>query len=223
MRRMARKCGFLFPLSLAVLITACASGTSLHDDAEKKRILENVETVLRSEHDLLHFHITYAQYDEAIHDIASGEYRAALRDEIVFGYNDESYTREDMAGMTVEEYERHKEFMLRMMRHVGLDKVRTVVKISDVYEGDRPDQAVVYALESKTLQDRPMTTTTLKYSLEKRDGQWLVTNVERDKLTHGPDDTAEEIEDGIKGLQYQRHGGEAVRYSTVIELAGAEE
>lgn len=68
-----------------------------------------------------------------------------------------------------------------------------------------------------------MTTTTLKYSLEKRDGQWLVTNVERDKLTHGPDDTAEEIEGGIKGLQYQRHGGEAVRYSTVIELAGAEE
>lgn len=33
-----------------------------------------------------------------------------------------------MAGMTVEEYERHKEFMLRMMRHVGLDKVRTVTK-----------------------------------------------------------------------------------------------
>jgi hypothetical protein len=68
-----------------------------------------------------------------------------------------------------------------------------------------------------------MTTTTLKYTLEKRNGQWLLTDVVRDKLTHGSDDTAEKMEDGIKGLQYQQHDGEAVRYSTVIELSGAEE
>jgi hypothetical protein len=133
----------------AVLITACASGTSLHD-SEKKRILENVETVLRNEYDLLNFHITYAQYDDAINEIVSGEYREALRDEIVFGYNGELYTREDLAGMTDEEYERHKAYMLGVIRDTGLDKVRTVVKISDVYEGDEPGQVHVYAMENKT-------------------------------------------------------------------------
>jgi hypothetical protein len=46
--------------------------------------------------------------------------------------------------------------------------------------------------------------------------------VEQDTVTHGSEDTVEEIEDGIKGLKFQLHDGETVRYTTVIELPGAE-
>ena len=222
MRRMLKTRGFLLWLSLAFTITACAANPSI-TEAEKKQIVENVKSVVQNEFDLYYFKKTYAQYDEALNGIVGEEYLAALSDDIVFGYNDNAYTREDLANMTAEEYAQHKDFMLRLIRSMGLDKVRAIVKISDVYEGSRHGQIHVYAMESKELHDRPMTTTTLKYALEKRDGKWLVTGVERDKLSHGPDASAEDIEAGIEALQFQQHEGEAVRYATVIELSGAEE
>jgi hypothetical protein len=130
-----RLCGFLLLLLLGALITACVSDTSMND-AEKKRIVEKVKTVVQNEFDLVYFNKTYAQYDEAINEIVGEEYRAALSDEVVFGYNNEAYTREDMANMPAEVYDRHKEYMLRLIRDTGLDNVRIVVKLSDVYEGN---------------------------------------------------------------------------------------
>lgn len=221
MRRKMMPCGFLFLLVLSVLATACVSDASMRD-AEKKMIVEQVKTVVRNEFDLIYFKQTYNQYHEAIKELASEEYRAALSDEIVFGYNNETYTREDMANMPAEEYDRHKEHMLRLNRDTGLDNVRIIVKISDVYEGNQTGKVHIYVMENKELHDDPMTTTTKKYSLEKRGGKWLVTHVEQDKVTHGSDDTAEEIEDGIKGLKFQLHDGEAVRYTTISELQVAE-
>ncbi|MEK3796069.1 hypothetical protein MKX42_30470 [Paenibacillus sp. FSL R7-0204] len=44
--------------------------------------------------------------------------------------------------------------------------------------------------------------------------------IEQDKFTYGSGQTAELREDGIKGLNYQAHGGKDIGYPTVIVLPG---
>jgi len=210
-------CGLL--LLFITILAACTSDSSL-GRSEKNQMVEHVKTVEESEFDLVYFNKSYKQYLKVVNEIVSEAYWASISGEIVFGYDSATYTRDDLANMPQEEYDKHKERMLNIIRGMDMDKVNVTVRISDVYEGNQSNLVNIYTIENKELKDQPFTTTTKKYSLEKRSEKWLITEVEQDKFTYGSEQTAEEIEDGIKGLNYQTHDGKVIGYPTVIVLSG---
>jgi hypothetical protein len=206
-------------LLVITILTACTSGSSLNNSV-KKQIVEHIKTVEESEYDLIYFNKSYTQYHKAINEMVSEEYWASTGDDIVFGYDNETYTKDALTTMPQEEYDKHKESRLNVIREIGMDKLNAKVRISEVYEGKESNQANVYTLEIKELMDQPFTATTKKYSIEKRGEKWLITNVERDKVTLNNDMTAEEVEKEIQNIDYQTHEGKAVDYPTVFVLSG---
>ncbi|OBR69204.1 hypothetical protein A7K91_00250 [Paenibacillus oryzae] len=206
-------------LLVITILTACTSGSALNNSV-KKQIVEHIKTVEESEYDLIYFNKSYTQYHKAINEMVSEQYWASTGDDIVFGYDNETYTKDALTTMPQEEYDRHKERMLNVIRQMGMDKLDTTVRISEVYEGKESSQANVYTLEIKELKGEPFTAMTKKYALEKRSENWLITKVEQDKLSFGNDLTAEEVEKEIKNLDYQVHEGKAIDYPTVIVLSG---
>jgi len=206
-------------LLIITLLAACTSDTSM-GQSEKKQMVEHVKTVEENEYDLIYFNKSYEQYHNDINEIVSEDYMASIGKEIVFGYDNATYTRDDMVSMPQEEYDKHKEHMLNIIRGLGMDKLITTIRISDVYEGNQSNQVNIYTFENKELNDQSFTAMTKKYSLEKRSGTWLITEVEYDKYTYGSEQTAEEKEKGIKELLYQTHDSKVVEYPTVIVLSG---
>ncbi|WIV20375.1 hypothetical protein QPK24_06690 [Paenibacillus polygoni] len=212
---------FLFGLLLlsATILVACTSN-SLMRSSEKQQIVEHVKTVEESEFDLIYFNKSYKQYHNAINEIVSEEYWASIRSEIIFGYDSATYTRDDLVNMPQEEYDKHKEHMLNLIHGIGMEKLSATVRISDVYEGEQSNQVNIYTIENKELKDQPFSATTKKYTLEKYNEKWLITKVEQDKFNYVNEQTAEEMEEGIKGLNYQTHEGKVIGYPTVIVLSG---
>ncbi len=206
-------------LLVITILTACTSGSSLNNSV-KKQIVEHIKIVEESEYDLIYFNKSHKQYHEAINELVGEEYWASTGDDIVFGYDNETYTKDTLTDMAQEEYDKHKESRLNVIREIGMDKLNAKVRISEVYEGKESNQANVYTLEIKELMDQPFTATTKKYSIEKRGEKWLITNVERDKVTLNNDMTAEEVEKEIQNIDYQTHEGKAVHYPTVFILSG---
>lgn len=206
-------CGSL--LLFATILVACTSDSPM-GPSEKQQIVEHVKTVEQSEFDLIYFNKSYKQYHKVVNEIASEEYWASISGEIVFGYDSATYTRDDLANMPQEEYDKHKERMHNIIRGMDMDKLSATVRISDVYEGDQSNQVNVYTIENKELKDQPFTATTKKYTLEKHNEKWLITDVEQDKFTYG----SEQTEEGIKRLNYQTHDGKVIGYPTVIVLSG---
>ncbi|MGZ9583171.1 hypothetical protein [Paenibacillus marinisediminis] len=218
MRFKSLLCGLL--LLFITILAACTSDSSM-GRSEKQQLVEHVKTVEESEFDLIYFNKSYKQYLEAVNEIVSEEYWVSISDEIVFGYDSVTYTRDDLANMSQGEYDKHKERMLALIRGTGLDKLSATVRISDVYKGNQSNQVNIYTIENKGLKDQPFTATTKKYTLENYSGKWLITNVEQDKFNYGNEQTAEKMEEGIKGLKYQTHDGKFIDYPTVLVLSGA--
>lgn len=210
-------CGFL--LLFITILAACTSNSSL-GHSEKQQMVEHVKTVEESEVDLIYFNKSYEEYYKDINEIVSEDYWASISGDIIFGYDNATFTRNDLANMQQEEYDNHKERMLNVIRGIGFDKLNAKISISEVYEGNQSDQVNIYTLENKNLKDEPFTVTTKRYSLEKHSEKWFVTKVELDKFTYGSELTAEEIEEGIKGLNYQTHDGKVIEYSSVISWSG---
>ncbi|MHA7965987.1 hypothetical protein ACX93W_17840 [Paenibacillus sp. CAU 1782] len=210
-------CGLL--LLFAVVLTACTSDSGM-GRSEKQQLVENVKTLEESEFDLIYFNKSYNQYHKAVNEMVSDDYWTSVSDNLVFGYDNKSYDHDDLANMSQEEYARHKEQMLNIIHGMGMDKLSASVQISDVYEGSTPSQVHIYTIETKELKDQPFTTTTKKYSLEKINGNWLITGVEQDKLSHGSEQATEEMEEGILGLKYQTHDNKVIGYPTSFVLSG---
>lgn len=210
-------CGLL--LLFATILVACTSNSPMRS-SEKQQIVEHVKTVEESEFDLIYFNKSYKQYHNAINEIVSEEYWASIRAEIIFGYDSRAYTRYDLVNMSQEEYDKHKEHILNLIHGIGMEKLSTTVRVSDVYEGNQSNQVNIYTMENKDLKDQPFSATTKKYTLEKRNEKWLITKVEQDKFNYGNEQTAEEMDKGIRGLNYQTHDGKAIGYPTVIVLSG---
>lgn len=210
-------CGLL--LLFATNLAACASDSAM-GRSEKQQLVEHLKEVEESEFDLIYFNKSYKQYHKGVNEIVSEEYWESISGDIVFGYDSATYTRDDLANMPQEEYDKHKERMLNIIRGMDMDKLSATVRISDVYERDQSNQVNIYTIENKELKDQPFTATTKKYTLEKQNEKWLITDVEQDKFTYGSEQTAEEMEEGIKGLSYQTHDGKVIGYPTVIVLSG---
>lgn len=206
-------------LSFSIVLAACTSESSL-GRSDKQQIVKDIKPVEENEFDLIYFNKSYTQYHKALNEIVSEQYWASIRGEIVFGYDGATYTREDLANMQQEEYDKHKERMLQIIRGMDMDKLSATVRISDVYEGNQAHQINIYTIESKELKDRPFTETTKKYTLERHNEKWLISDVEQDKFTYGSEQTAEEMEEGIKALHYQTHDGKVIEYPTVMVLSG---
>lgn len=217
MKSISLLCGSL--LLFATILVACTSNSQV-GSSEKQQIVEHVKTVEESEFDLIYFNKSYKQYHNAINEIVSEEYWASIRSEIIFGYDSRAYTRDDLVNMPQEEYDKHKEHMLNLIHGIGMEKLSATVRISDVYEGEQSNQVNIYTIENKEMIDQPFSATTKKYTLEKRNEKWLITKVEQDKFNYGNEQTAEEREEGIKGLNYQIHDGKVIGYPTVIVLSG---
>ncbi|MFD0961351.1 hypothetical protein [Paenibacillus chungangensis] len=207
---------WLLLLSISIL-AACTSATSL-GRSEKQQMVEHVKTVEKSEFDLIYFNKSHKQYFKIVNEIVSEEYWVSMSDEVVFGYDSVTYTRDDLKNMSQWDYDKHKERMLRLIHRIEMDKLSVTVRISDVYKGNQANQVNIYTFENKELKDQPFTATTKKYTLEKLDKKWLITGVEQDKFNYGSEQTAEEMEEGIKGLKYQTHDGKAIGYPTVLVL-----
>ncbi|MFI2859354.1 hypothetical protein ACH6EH_19915 [Paenibacillus sp. JSM ZJ436] len=204
-------------LLVTIILAACTSESSLgHSD--KQQIVNDIKAVEENEFDLIYFNKSYTQYHKALNEIVSEGYSASFKGEVVFGYDGATYTRDDLANMPQEEYDKHKERMLNIIRGMDMDKLSATVRISNVYEGT--NQVNIYTIENKELKDRPFTATTKKYSLEKHNEKWLITDVKQDKFTYGSEQTAEEMEEGIKALDYQTHDGKEIGYPTVMVLSG---
>jgi hypothetical protein len=206
-------------LLFATILAACTSDSQM-ERSEKQQIVEHVKTVEESEFDLIYFNKSYKQYHKVVNQIVSEEYWSSISGEIVFGYDSETYTRDDLANMPQEEYDKHKERMLNIIRGMDMDKLSATVRISDVYEGNQSNQVHIYTIENKELKVQQFTATTKMYTLEKHSEKWLITDVEQDKFTYGNEQTAEEMEEGIKGLKYQTNDGKVIGYPTVIVLSG---
>lgn len=183
-------------------------------------MVEQVRIVEQNEYDLIYFRQPYESYHTAVNERVSEEYWAARSDEIVFGHDDATYTRDDLAKMTQEEYDKHKEVMRNILRGMDMDKLQATVRISEVYAGNNANEANICTIEHKELKDQPYTATTKQYSLEKRSGQWLITKVEQDKYTYASGQTSAEQEEGIKALRYQVHEDKEIGYPTVAVLSG---
>lgn len=211
-------CGLL--LFFITILAACTSDSSM-GRSEIQQMVEHVKTIEENEFDLIYFNKSYKEYHKVVNEIVSEEYWASIRGEIVFGYDGVTYTRDDLSNMSQEEYDKHKERMLGLIHGTGLDKLSANVRISDIYKVNQSNQVNIYTIENKELKDSPFTTTTKKYTLEKHSGKWLITDVEQDKFTHGSEQTAEKIEEGIQSLEYQTHEGKVTGYPTVIVLSGA--
>ncbi|MCU6709764.1 hypothetical protein M6D81_13760 [Paenibacillus sp. J5C_2022] len=211
-------CGLL--LLFSTVLAACTSDSSL-GRSEKELMVDHVKAVEESEFDLIYFNKSYKQYLKVVNEIVSEAYWVSMSDEIVFGYDGATYTRDDLANMSQGEYDNHKEHMLNLIRGTDMDNVSVTIRISDVYEGDQSNQVNIYTIENKELIDRPLTATAKKYTLEKYSGKWLIADVEQDKFTYGSEQTAKNAEEGIKSLKYQTHEGKVVGYPTVIVLSGA--
>ncbi|WP_054957643.1 hypothetical protein [Paenibacillus dakarensis] len=207
-------------LLFITILAACSSDSSL-GQSEKKQMVENVKSVEESEYDLIYFNKSYEQYHKVVNGIVSEEYWASISDEIVFGYDNVTYTRDDLANMSQEEYDQHKKHMLNLIHGVGMDKLSATVRISDVYKGNSSNQVNIYTIENKEMNELPFTATTKKYTLEKHSENWLITDVEQDKFTYGSEQTEKEMEDGIKNLKYQTNEDEIISYPTLIVLSGA--
>ena len=217
MRFKSLLCGAL--LLFITILAACTFDSSL-GRSEKKQMVEHVKTVEESEFDLIYFNKSYKQYLKVVNEIVSEEYWVSISDEIVFGYDNATYTRDDLSNMSQGEYDKHKEHMTNLIRRMEMDKLSVTVRISDVYEVNH-NQVNIYTFENKELRDRPFTATTKKYTLENHSGKWLIADVEQDKFTYGSDQTAEKMEEGIKSLKYQTHDGKDIGYPTVKVLSGA--
>lgn len=217
MKSISLLCGLL--LLFATILVGCTTDSPM-GSSEKQQLVEHVKTVEESEFDLIYFNKSYKQYHKVLNEIVSEEYWASISGEIVFGYDSATYTRNDLVNMTQEEYDKHKERMLNIIREMDMDKLSATVRISDVYEGDQSNQVNIYTIENKELKDHPFTATTKKYTLEKQNEKWLITEVEQDKFNYRNEQTAEEIDEEIKGLNYQSHGGKVIGYPTVIVLSG---
>ena len=217
MKSISFLCGSL--LLFATILVACTSNSPM-GSSEKQQIVEHVKTVEESEFDLIYFNKSYKQYHKAIDEIVSEEYWASIRSEIIFGYDSRAYTRDDLVNMPQEEYDKHKEHMLNLIHGIGMEKLSATVRISDVYEGEQSNQVNIYTIENKESKDQPFSETTKKYTLEKHNEEWLITKVEQDKFNYGNEQIAEEIEEGVKGLNYQTHDGKVIGYPTVIVLSG---
>lgn len=206
-------------LLVTMILSACTANTSLKT-VEKQQIVEQVTSVEKNEYDLIYFNISYEQYAKALTTVVSEQYWDRLSEDTVFGYDNEVYTRDDLANMSQTEYDDHKKYMVRLIEAIGMDQINATVRLSDVYEGEQANQVHLYTIEQKDIEERPMTVTTKRYTLEKVEEQWLVSDVEQDKFTYGSDQTAEEAEAAIKQLAYQTHHDKEVGYPTSFVLAG---
>lgn len=206
---------------LPLFFISLAACTSDFAQSEKQQMVEHVSTAAETEFDLIHFNKSYKQYHKIMNEIVDEEYWKALEDEIVFGYEDMTYTRNDLANISQEQYDEHKKHMLDLMHSIGMDRLSVNLHISDVYNGDQSNQAYIYTIENQELkEDEPLKTITKKYRMEKQSKEWLITDVLQDEFTYGSDQTAEAIEKNIEELKYQTHDGKSVGYPTVLVLSG---
>lgn len=208
--------------ALSVLVMSACSEPGL-SDSEKERMVKQVEQLETAEYKLLHFQMDYEEYLAEVDGIVSESYMDVMRDRIIFGYNDKEYRAADLMGMPKDEYERHKEHMLGLIHSMGMDEEKAAIRVSEPYGNEAADGVYVYVSESRELKERPLSQTNRRYSLDKASGSWTIASVDQDKVTIGSDESDDEAEAKLKGLEYQTHEGAKVVYrDKVLTLDGWE-
>lgn len=194
-----------------LMMNACSNGQSLDKEA-KLQMVDKVKKLETYEYDLYYFHIDYNEYLDLVNGIVSEEYLNAVSDRIIFGYNEVEYTSKELTGMPREEWIKHKEHMLRTIKHLELDKQIETIQLSDPYIGDLEDQAFIYISDLREINGKRFVRTNKKYTLNRLEDQWLITNVESDRYTFGSDLSEEEIQSQLAKLNYQTHEDQPVKY-----------
>ncbi|GAA0847202.1 hypothetical protein [Paenibacillus glucanolyticus] len=197
--------------ALSVLALSACSESAL-SDPQKEQIVKQVEQLETAEYKLLHFQMDYPKYQAELDGIVSDSYRDVISDRIIFGYNEKEYRAADLMGMPKEEYEKHKEHMLRLIHSMGMDEEKAVIRVSEPYGSEGAGGVYVYVSESRELKERLLSQTNRRYSLDNASGSWTITNVDQDKVTIGSDERDDEAEAKLNGLEYQTHEGVKIVY-----------
>lgn len=221
---MSRKMKSLLILLFALTLTGLSAcgGTGLPEN-EREQSVKKVEKLETAEYKLLNFQMDYAEYLSAVDGIVSETYMQTMSDRIIFGYNEKEYRASDMMKMSAAEYEKHKEYMQRWAKSLGVDKEKTTIRVSEPYVSKEGGEAFVYTEQSADLNGKTLTRTNRKYSLEKADGTWTVTGVEQDNVTIGINETETDAAAKLDSLKYQTHEGVKINYrDKVLEFNGWE-
>lgn len=221
---MTRKLKSLLILLFALTVTGLsACGSSGLPEEEREQIVNNIEKLETAEYKLLHFQMDYAEYLSAVNGIVSDSYMQTMNDRIIFGYNEKEYRASDMMKMSAAEYEKHKDYMQGLIKSLGVDKEKTAIRVSEPYVSKEGGEAFVYTEQSADLNGKTLTRTNRKYSLEKADGEWIITGAEQDKVTIGSDETETDAAAKLDSLNYQTHEGMKINYhDKVLEFNGWE-
>ncbi|WP_456288499.1 hypothetical protein M1D70_27825 [Paenibacillus sp. AK002] len=203
----------LIVLSVAGMSACGGSGLS---ENEREQIVNQVEKLETAEYKLLHFQMDYPEYLAEVDGIVSESYMQAMSDRIIFGYNEKEYRASDMMGMSAEEYEKHKEHMRGLVKSMGMNEEKAAIRISDPYESEQGEEVLVYASESRELKGKTLTQMNRTYSLVKKEGAWIITDVEQDKATIGSDETETDAAAKLDALKYRTHEGVEVQYRDKI-------
>jgi len=210
---MSRKLGLLLILLFTLTVTGLSAcgGSGLPED-EREQIVNKVEKLETAEYKLLHFQMDYSEYLSEVDGVVSESYMQTMSDRIIFGYNEKEYRASDMMEMSAAEYEKHKEYMQELLKSLGVNKEKATIRISEPYMSKEGGEAFVYASESTVLKDKPLTRVNREYSLEKKDGTWVITGVEQDKVTIGINETEADAAAKLDSLKYQTHEGVKINY-----------
>lgn len=203
-------------LVLLVAMTASCGPGKLLKFKMQQQMTEHVKLLETNEYDLLYLNQTYDEYLAAVDGIVSEAYLESLSDHIVFGYNDVNYTREDLAGMSQQDYTKHKEHMIGILHELGLDQVKVTIRLSDVYRGESESEAYMYTRETKELKDQPFTLTTKQYKLEMQDRRWTIVAVKQEKYTYDNKLTEAENESAARALPFQKVDDHTITYKSTL-------
>lgn len=218
-----KKCLVGGAILLMSILVAC-SGEQSVDGKVKLQIVEKIKELETSEYDLYYFKIDYDTYLLQVDGIVSDTYLEAESKRVIFGYDGVNYTSKELKGMPQDEWNKHKEYMLRLIEQIGLDGQKETIQFSEPYDSEQENEVFIYTSHMKEVQDKPFTKTNKKNILNLIEGQWLVTSVEFDRFTYGSDRTEEEIKSQLTEMEYQMHEDQPVEYlDDTIVLQGVAE
>lgn len=189
-------------------LTAC---TFTGEKQRNEQLHQAIKKLEENEFDLLYMKKSYEEYEKVVSELVADSYIEKLKDQIVFGYDEQSYTRSDMKLMTQPEWHEHQKRMLSIMEGLGMDKLETNIRISIPYETDNKNKLYLYTSSLFRLQGEEFTYVTKRYELQLNENRWLVTDVETDKVTLGEGSEEQREQDKAK-LDFQLHGEQPVQY-----------
>lgn len=201
-------CALLF---MTILI-ACSAGQTI-GGKEKSEIIDKIKILETSEYALYNFKIDYDAYLAQVDGIVSDAYLKAVSDQVIFGYDGAKYTSKELLGMTQEEWSKHKDYMLGLIKGIGVNEQESTIQISEPYNSEQENEVFIYTSQIKEVKDKPFTKTNKKYTLNLLDSQWLITNVESDHFTYGSEKSEEEIQSKLTEMNYQKHENLPIEYN----------